>query len=67
MTINVGSVDRIFRLLLGVILLALPFVGNFSFLESSTAKAASIVAGLVLLGTSAMRSCPLYRIFGIRT
>jgi hypothetical protein len=26
-----------------------------------------VIAGIALLGTSAMKFCPMYRIFGIRT
>lgn len=67
MTINVGSMDRIFRLVLGAVLLAIPFVGGLSIFESSTATTVSIIVGIVMIATSAMRFCPLYRIFGIRT
>ncbi|WP_339857686.1 DUF2892 domain-containing protein [Thalassospira alkalitolerans] len=67
---NVGQVDRILRLVAGVVLLALPFVlagetgpvsalGGFGWL--------SMVAGAVMLLTGAMRFCPIYRIFGLRT
>lgn len=67
MTANVGTIDRVFRLILGLVLLAAPFVSEMALFESTTATIASIVAGLVMVGTSAMKFCPLYRIFGIRT
>jgi hypothetical protein len=67
MTTNLGTTDRVFRLLLGIILLAAPFVSGLTMFTSSTATIISVIAGLVMVGTSAMKFCPLYRIFGIRT
>lgn len=67
MTMNVGTIDRVFRLLLGIILLAAPFVSGLAVFASSTATLISVIAGIVMLGTSALKFCPLYRIFGIRT
>ncbi|MDW3223825.1 MAG: DUF2892 domain-containing protein [Paracoccaceae bacterium] len=67
MTANLGNVDRIFRLVLGLVLLAAPFISGLALFNSSAATIISIIAGLVMVGTSAMKFCPLYRIFGIRT
>lgn len=67
MTTNLGTIDRVFRLLLGIILLAAPFVSGLTMFTSSTATIIFVIAGLVMVGTSAMKFCPLYRIFGIRT
>ena len=67
MTVNLGTLDRIFRLVLGIVLLAAPFVSGMALFESGTATIISVVVGLVLIGTSAIKFCPLYRIFGIRT
>lgn len=67
MTANLGSADRILRLVLGIVLLVLPFVGGPAIFESSAATIVAVVAGIILIVTSAMRFCPLYRIFGIRT
>lgn len=67
MTVNVGALDRTLRIVLGLILLAAPFVSGMALFDSSTATVVSIVVGVVMLATSAMRFCPLYRIFGIRT
>lgn len=67
MTTNLGKLDRIFRALLGIVLLVAPFVSGLAIFDGSTATIISIVVGLVMLGTSAMKFCPLYRIFGIRT
>ncbi|KIN76067.1 DUF2892 domain-containing protein [Sulfitobacter mediterraneus] len=67
MTANVGSIDRVLRIVLGLVLIALPFVSNMALFASGTATVIAVVVGLVLIATSAMRFCPLYRIFGIRT
>lgn len=52
---NVGSTDRILRILLGIGLLALAFVGP---------KTPWGWLGLVPLLTGLMSSCPLYSILG---
>lgn len=55
---NVGGFDRVFRFLLGIVLLALIFVGP---------KTLWGLVGLVPLLTAVLRTCPLYRLFGIST
>ncbi|MGB3243979.1 MAG: DUF2892 domain-containing protein [Sulfitobacter sp.] len=67
MTANLGTVDRAIRVILGLALLAAPFVSGWAIFASSSATVIAVIAGIVLLATSAMRFCPLYRIFGIRT
>jgi hypothetical protein len=67
MTTNLGNLDRIFRALLGIVLLAAPFVSGLAIFNGTTATIISVIAGLVMLGTSAVKFCPIYRIFGIRT
>jgi uncharacterized membrane protein len=67
MTSNIGTIDRVFRLVLGIVLLAAPFVSGMALFASGTATAISVIAGLILIGTSAMKFCPMYRIFGIQT
>lgn len=61
MTRNEGTIDRAVRIALGLVLVALLFLG----LGSATAWAAGI--GLVLLATGLIGFCPLYRVFGIHT
>ena len=67
MTTNVDTIDRIFRFVLGIVLLAAPFVSGLTLFDSPVATVIAVIAGVVMLGTSAMKFCPLYRIFGIRT
>ena len=67
MTANIGSADRAFRFILGLVLVALPFVTNMAMFAAGPARIIAIVVGLILIVTAAIRVCPLYSIFGIRT
>lgn len=60
MKINVGSIDRIFRIILGLGLFSLFFLleGNARYLG---------LIGIIPLATAAMSRCPLYSIFGLST
>jgi len=56
--INVGSVDRILRITVGLVLIALAFVGPqtpWGWL------------GLIPLATGLFRMCPLYSLIGVNT
>jgi len=55
---NEGTIDRAIRIVLGLGLLSLVFVGPQSSLG---------YIGLVPLVTGLIGFCPLYRIFGLRT
>lgn len=64
-TANVGTPDRIARLVIGVVLFLLPF-----FTGAALAGAVGIVLqviGVVLVVTAFLAFCPLYRIFGLST
>jgi len=67
MTKNVGTIDRFLRAVLGVILIALPFASGAALFQSGIATSIAVIVGIVMLATSTMRFCPMYRIFGIRT
>jgi hypothetical protein len=56
---NVGSIDRILRIVAGLVLLSLFFL----YPDASWRYFALI--GIVPLATGLMSSCPLYSIFGI--
>jgi hypothetical protein len=58
MTRNEGNVDRIMRVVLGLVLLSLTFVGPRTWLG---------LVGLVPLATGLIGFCPLYRLLGIGT
>ncbi len=67
MTKNLGSVDRIFRTILGIVLLGAPFISGLAMFSSNTLTTISVIAGIIMLATASIRFCPLYRIFGLRT
>jgi hypothetical protein len=59
---NLNTPDRLLRALLGVVLLELAF-----FWLGGGWQAAAYAAGAIMLATSALRFCPLYRVFGLST
>jgi Protein of unknown function (DUF2892) len=58
MQVNEGRADRIIRVLVGLGLLSLVFIGP---------KTMWGFAGLVPLFTGALGFCPLYKLFGLNT
>ncbi len=58
MKINEGTVDRALRIVLGLVLLALVFVGPKTMLG---------LIGIVPLATGLVGFCPLYRLVGMST
>lgn len=67
MTINVGTPDRIVRLILGLLLAAAPFLTGWALFASSIWTWAFVIVGLVLVVTGVVRFCPAYRIINIST
>ncbi|MEO3471330.1 DUF2892 domain-containing protein [Roseomonas sp. CAU 1739] len=65
--VNVGSVDRILRFVLGAVLLAAPILLPAAFAPLGAWRYAVMGAGVVMLATAAFRICPAYLLFGIRT
>lgn len=55
---NVGGIDRTFRIVVGVVLIALAFVGP---------KTPWGWLGIVPLVTGLFNTCPLYSLFGFST
>jgi hypothetical protein len=58
MKANVGGIDRTLRIVVGLVLLSLVFVGP---------KTLWGLVGLVPLATGFMRFCPVYPLLGINT
>ena len=58
MKANVGGIDRILRIVIGLALLALTLTGTIG---------AWGWIGLVPLGTALMKFCPLYTVLGINS
>lgn len=67
MTINVGTTDRILRAALGVVLLYLAFFSGLSAFDAGIVKYGAAIVGVVMLVVAAVRMCPIYSIFGIKT
>ena len=63
MTANVGSADRLIRIILGLVLLVLPLMAAWGTLGTIV----SALIGAVLVVTALVRFCPLYRLIGVRT
>ena len=63
MKANVGSIDRISRLVAGAAVIALGYMGG---LESPW-NVVAIAAGSVFVLTALIKFCPLYPILGINT
>ena len=60
MTTNVGGIDRVLRIVVGIAVLAL-----FIVLEGNARYWALV--GLVPLFTGLFRTCPLYSVIGVNT
>ncbi len=56
--LNAGTIDRAIRVVLGVVLIALVFVGP---------KSPWGLVGIVPLATGLLGFCPAYRLFGVNT
>lgn len=65
-TANVGTPDRIIRLILGVVLIALPFV-----IPTIGANALLLwilpIVGVILAVTAFLSWCPIYAVTGLST
>jgi hypothetical protein len=55
---NVGGIDRMLRIVAGLVILALGIAGPLGWWG---------LVGLVPLATGVLRFCPAYALFGIRT
>jgi hypothetical protein len=58
MTTNIGSIDRIIRILVGLVLIGLTLAGQIGVWGW---------LGIVLLGTGLLKTCPLYTVLGVST
>ncbi len=61
-TTNVGSTDRILRIIVGVVLLALAY-----FYLAGVGMWIAGIVGVVLILTALMRTCPAYSLLGMST
>ncbi len=67
MTANVGTIDRIQRIALGVALLYLAFLSGLPFFAAWLVKPAAALIGVVMLATATLKMCPIYVALGLKT
>ena len=67
MKINVGTPDRIVRLVIGVLLVIAPFVTGWALFANPVWTWIFVIVGAVLAVTGVVRFCPAYAIFNLST
>jgi hypothetical protein len=67
MTANIGTLDRTLRLAAGIVLILAALFSGAGIFDGAAVKYGAIAVGLVMMGTAAMRFCPLYTVLGIKT
>lgn len=67
MTANLGTWDRILRLIVGLALLFSPLLNIPAIWSDGSWAYVSMAIGLILTATALFNFCPVYRIFGIST
>lgn len=67
MRINVGTPDRLARLIIGAVLVLVPFFSGIALFANPLWLWASVVVGAVLIVTALVRFCPLYAVLGLST
>lgn len=65
---NIGATDRSVRLVVGAALALLGLAGFASLVAvGPTVGTLAVLAGVILVGTALIRTCPIYRILGMDT
>ena len=67
MKINVGTPDRVARLIIGILLLIAPFVTGWAIFAAPVWTWVFVLVGLVLVVTGLVRFCPAYSILNLST
>lgn len=67
MTRNLGKSDRFIRFFVGLLLVTAPLANLPPIWGSTVSVFLAMAVGAVLISTSFVQFCPLYRIFGIST
>ena len=67
MSVNVGTLDRILRAVLGAVFLYLALASGLPLFDGPVMKYGAVAVGVVMLVVAAVRVCPIYAIFGIKT
>jgi hypothetical protein len=64
---NVGTVDRLLRLVVGAALIAAPLINFMGLGASATVTYLMIAVGVILGATAVFGICPLYKLIGVST
>ena len=64
---NIGTADRVIRIVVGLALILAPLMTTLAVYDSAALRIVSIVVGAVLVVTALVRFCPLYRLIGVKT
>lgn len=67
MVANVGTADRAFRAVLGVVLIAGALLGGGTVFDGGFLTYGALAVGVVMLATALFRFCPLYTVLGVKT
>ncbi|MGJ8561449.1 MAG: YgaP family membrane protein [Litorimonas sp.] len=67
MTRNLGKTDRLIRFFVGLLLVVTPLANLPQIWGSTVSVVLAMAVGAVLIVTSFVQFCPLYRVFGIST
>ncbi len=67
MTTNIGTTDRLARLLIGSVMILAPLLNLPALWSSAPLAFGSMLIGAILVATAGLRFCPLYRIVGVST
>lgn len=65
MVANIGRVDQIVRVVVGVALIAAALFSGLGVFDGSVVKYGALIVGFALVATGLMRTCPVYSVLGI--
>lgn len=65
MKANVGSADRLIRVIVGAALIVLPYVTAMEIWANPMIKYGANAVGAILILTAVVRFCPLFKLLGI--
>ena len=63
---NVGSIDKVLRVIIGLVLIAYAIMPSFGMMPDTGYNVYGWV-GIIPLGTALLGLCPLYSILGVET
>ncbi|MDZ7823860.1 MAG: DUF2892 domain-containing protein [Ahrensia sp.] len=66
-TANIGSIDRLVRIIVGLALIVAPYFTQMALWDNTVARYGLPIIGAVLVLTALFRFCPLYRLIGAST